>query len=449
MTDRRLHTFLLLLATLLVMAAGVACVEPIDITTPEVTEEVELNFEIVLPSATLSTKAEPIPTSAALAEGAINDLWIWAFPSGSDDLDAVAFLHPTLPLPADGHVTFKLRSAVANGYDKLDFYVLANGASAGFTATEKPNRGALKNASISGDTATGFGSEKVETVPTDGLPMACAIENLDIRFLRYGFTNAQKTAIAGRTSANPQGVFDNDDLVEVGLTAAQREFIWQQLFRGATGTWTDLKTALFPEPQLPLVRAVSKIRFVFAKSANMTATTTEITSIELVNEKTPKTETAEAEYEYMLPKATWLFPRSTTSYDDWDAFKWEGAPLIGTIASVDSPLRLRFDKTNLSLANYEKFLDEEIAAGYATEKVLYLRESDKAHIQAKITYTLGDESGKVAYIDLPGNFYRNTWWTVYAYFVKFELEYQVTVRNTWDVYGANGAPGAISYGGGV
>ena len=212
---------------------------------------------------------------------------------------------------------------------------------------------------------------------------------------------------------------------------------------------------------MSLTRAVSKIRFVFAKAASMTVTTaegvkpvnTEIISISLIDKKTPTTP------KKVLPKETYLFPRETgnvvhsagtgTDYpeEDYEALTWTGDNGKSLVPSssfddenitVDTPLRLRWDgyKTanpTATLSDYSAFLDAEIEQKHAINNLFYLRESDKTDIVARITYKVGNGAENTADIAIPNPnpdaypFQRNTWWTVYVYFISYELGFQVTV----------------------
>jgi hypothetical protein len=113
----------------------------------------------------------------------------------------------------------------------------------------------------------------------------------------------------------------------------------------------------------------------------------------------------------------------------------------------DTPLRLRKDSEieatfgtgpkapkDMTLSEYATFLDTEIEAGHATQRLLYLRESDKTGIIARIEYKIGTGASAVsgtADIPLDTDFHRNRWWTIYTYFMSYGLEFQVTV-NPWN-----------------
>jgi len=448
MKVRRHHSLNSLLATLLVVVAAAGCVEPIDVTPPEVTDDVELTFQIAIPSAGIMTKAENI--AAVENESKIYDLQVWAFThEGTPDETAVGYGHVT----SDGTIptiTMKLPSRVVNGENtKLDFYALANGPSVGFTPVKYPPRSTSSETATSLQDAT-FGKNATATpvtdyfgattptsaVPTTGLPMACySAADFDVTFLRYGLTSNQVLYIKNHSKPD-------ENPAEANFSQAQWNYFKDK--------WDYNQLC----PTLELKRSIAKIRFVFAKAESMSEDV-QITSIKLVDGSDP---------EDMLPVSTYLFPRETgsdikPSTVGYESFSWTGdnVPLVAassfkhpTDASkdtlIDTPLRLRKDSTiptgdivpnNLNMQEYENFLTAQIALKQATERILYLRESDKSDVKCKITYKIGDNE-KDALIAIPAGakLARNTWWTVYAYFISYELGFQVTVA-PWDGIGSS------------
>jgi hypothetical protein len=118
------------------------------------------------------------------------------------------------------------------------------------------------------------------------------------------------------------------------------------------------------------------------------------------------------------------------------------------IVSEDHGLdaRLRVAPCEMTTSMYEDFLTAEIALHNAVEKVVYLRESDRPHIKARINYTMGSEymgGFKTAEVDIdipvdpdtqePYNLYRNRLWTVYAYFSTLQQRLEVeTLVLPWE-----------------
>lgn len=384
MKFRRLHTLNFLLAAFMTMAAGVSCVEPYDDTQPDTSSKYQLSFQVAASGADLMTKADVTGTET---ENLIHDLRVWAFiHSGTANVNtekAVGYANPPIATPADhlDNVTIPFPTSVEKLLDNadhvyIDLYVLANAPSVGCTlAGLEVTRTQLEEAKI-----TVFGTECVSVVPANGLPMTGTLSNVDITFLKNTGTGSLSSPIS-------------------------------------------------------LKRAVSKIRFVFAKASNMTADT-EITSIEIVD----RAATEEAE---MLPTYSYLFKEEVSS--ETEALKWPntGKLLESFSKTIDTPLRLRWDYYNRnndkSIVDYETFLSSNDVVGSTEQKVLYLRESKKDNIKIKINYKIGTGTDeKSAYIAIPNGakLARNSWWTVYAYFMSFELDVQITKNDYWDGYEA-------------
>jgi hypothetical protein len=480
MKVRRHNSLNSLLATLLVVVAAAGCVEPIDITPPEVTDDVELTFQIAVPSAGIMTKADTDIASVG-DESKIYDLQVWAFTNGGAASEtAVGYGHLTSTDGSIPTITMKLPSRVVNGIaepnkpdpTKLDFYALANGPSVEFNPVKYPMRSALQGATFGDGDGAGFGTECVSAVPNEtdykGLPMACySAANFDVTFLRYGFTDTQlryiDTQADKEIKADEQDPADPFNIEATGLAATpiQKTYL-SGLTNDGVNSWMTLWAKLCPT--LELKRSIAKIRFVFAKAASMTVTTaeeetpinTEIISISLIDKETPSTP------KKVLPKETYLFPRETGTAirppstaiepeDDYDAFNWTGDNGNSLVPSssfdeenktIDTPLRLRWDEyqnthSAATLSGYSKFLNDEIKDGHAIDKVLYLRESDKTDIYARINFKIGNNTGSTD-IRIPdgAKFLRNSWWTVYAYFISYELGFQVTVA-PWDGIGSS------------
>ena len=168
----------------------------------------------------------------------------------------------------------------------------------------------------------------------------------------------------------------------------------------------------------------------------------------------------------MLPVSTYTFPRENGSFElpgtDCEPVIWRGPlntsggynSLVSNTAflnkTIDTPLRLRWDSNIVSagqekapcdmdsLATYERFLTAEIEKDHAIDKVLYLRESGSDDIYCRIRYQIDNGAEKQVDIPIPAGatFHRNTWWTVYAYFMSYELGFQV-IAAPWDGIGSS------------
>ena len=465
--NRYFHTLLACLATILLMVAAAACVEPL---TPDAPKQdpnaVALPIRIYLPASAIATKAgddksdpdDPDdPVRASAAECAVNGLQVWAFihrTADESDIDkegALAYVFVPVLSQSDAmrtmDVELYLPSYVKDALPRMEFYVLANAETLGFDPDNakwrKYTRGDIKAEYFGDASGNGFGGNLVKTVPSEGLPMAGFFDNdgagYDLSILKYGFTSAQLDYIKRHNG----DVYDDTDsmFIALGFTDEQIAIIHSHCIVSGRWNYAALFSAALA-PTLTLSRAVNRVHFVFAKIAGY-ADATEITRIEMTS----------------IPDQTFVFPRSAskvtvpdqTTYTPISYPKAGEAALLrnADVAFVDNPLRLRKDSTiqsegeskapgNMTADEYESFLSREIAAGHATRRTLYLRESDKP-LTGKIYYKVGTEE-KMAIFDLKtiaSSFPRNTTWTVYAYFASYGLHLHVYI-NAWNTTGDPG-----------
>ena len=440
MKYERFHTLILALATLLLMAAGTSCVEPMVPDEGESAGPASLTLQINAPAEGLLTKAAQDVINASDAESKLYDIRVWAFVHGGNGSDqAVGFGSTSLSTAATrGDVTLSFPNSVNGQLDKdsqvlVDLYVLANAGSVGF-GTDKDNlnvtRSQLSSAVITGNDATGFGKACVQTVPSTagaaGLPM-CYCGSLDITFLKYGLTTAQIDFIKD----NPQQTTKPDN-----FSYAQ----W--------GYAKDHWTYAHFHPTVELTRAVSKVRFLFAKTTEtISDTLITIRSIQFADD--------------VIPTKSYLFPRegatpgSQAQLPDGSGyvsdFIWGSAtsPLVvnGDLLQDDSPMRLRIDSRVVSEGQthapyemdpqeYEDFLNDEIGDWDKNAlKTLYLRESSQS-LKGSITFTVqkkdSEDAPEVRTIDFdlsgisPQGFYRNQSDLVYVYFDAGKRQMVVT-----------------------
>ena len=463
-----------LLATLLLVAAT-GCVEPLVPDGPGEKGDVKLSLQIAVPGADgLSTKAT-IP--AQNGEADIHTLEIWAFPHLSRE-DAAGTLEdeddPNNPQAVaygnvspdnNGLVTLTIpKTVITGGQLNLDFFVLANGGSVGYgpnASRSTLKRKTLRDKVFGNANGNGFGATEVSSVPTPqvqtvpttegqaGLPMSCYFDNdgegFDISFLKYGFTSEQLAFIRGQVTT-PTVAYSLDNITPA-LSIAQKAFIGTSVT-----SWAELADML--SPTVSLTRAISKIHFVFAKAMNLTGIP-QIISVRFTT----------ADSEEVLPVNTYVFPWPTGSFhlpgSSYGEFSWGAATsqetyLYPDIQEVDSPQRLLKTCNNidayhpdgtyytkeggahkvpdeLTEQEYEDFLTEWLGNG----KVAYLRETDKA-VKARITFSIDGVTKDPVDIFLPtgAHLYRNNWWTIYAFFMTYSLEFQVTAAS-WDGLGSS------------
>lgn len=431
--------------TIMVFTAG-GCVEPLDNNVPGIDPDaISLPIRLYIPGAMPATKASTGFTGdvdGVSPESKIFSVQVWMFnhPTydgetlvrGGDNEAAVAYTEATInwtpanniegsgyyPGGSSGHWNgdiYELPMLIpSNIFDRadeelrFDFYVLANGSSIGNPASRDKKRGELKGLTF------GYTSEEFDYFGLSnpviglnekgpGLPIA-------------GFFNKNRTGDA-------TGV-DLSYLRPENLEALQQE------------TGFDIK-ALTPVVQLK--RAVSKIRFVFSRPTNMPDVS--ITDV-ILDAQT-------------IPDKTWVFENTTTlipTTSSYNAQKSLGISLATTaIGQIQDPSTLTTDYYNAhpvgeqaaTAQGYDKYLTAAIknTAPQATEKVVYLRESDKA-ITGKIKYRL--PGMKKSDNDLTAdfkmildsnppkgtdnnNFLRNHYWIVYAYFMGGKLYVKPTV----------------------
>ena len=305
------------------------------------------------------------------AEGEIKSLKIWIYESESGDSVRYFETKDVAALNQGQGTTYQIPVSddFANNKPKVDVYVMANvthdncGVGSLDKNTERDDL--MTEAKIAGY----FGLGNLQTsVPVQGLPMA-------------GYLTTQPV---------------------VGDAPALR-----------VGKLNAVST-------VPLTRAVSKLRFVFAKTTGQP--TVRITSIK-INEN-------------MIPDVEYLFdkPESapTITYNT-EAGELLSSP-IGDIAETADPTDYIY--FNQDAQEYENLINT--AASKETPEVtvrgpIYLRESDK-QLAGTITYTIdGGEPQSVGFqMQQAGDFLRNHTWIVYAYYAgSGKLQVQTVYVKDW------------------
>ena len=391
---------------LLLDLAPSGCVYPLnpnDISGPEIW------FGINVPGSGIATKAEPGTVSGSNAETTLYDIQAWAFLHGTADSDqVVGYCEATdinVVRPAEGNypqLRMRLPYYFLDKPDselKIDIYVLANWHSIFTTKPYAETRGELEalvfgTGAPLGDTGR-FGTTPTTSVADAGLPISAIYKGdngngMDISYIK-------------------------DNPTEASLLQ-------------------HLKV-------IPLQRAVSKIRFVFSRPTDVTDV--EITRVEVD--------------ENIIPEQTYAFPPvggsivlPTTDYASTvTALSGNGGSSLLSGAEIgEYPDPRRFTSTwyfdnqeelaqltsrySNTPQGYNYWLDDAVnhydnnnqLKPQATERLLYLRESDKP-VTGKVYYRIngGTEKSKVftmqpAYDEDPdlNNFSRNHIWVVYSYF---------------------------------
>lgn len=172
-----------------------------------------------------------------------------------------------------------------------------------------------------------------------------------------------------------------------------------------------------------LTRAVSKLRFVFAKTVGEAT----------VNIKSIKMSAG------MIPDEEYLFKTPTSMTYNTAESELLKNPIPDIAETADPTL---FIYTNQSAQAYEDLINE--AASKATPEVtvegpIYLRESDK-QLAGTITYTIGEGADQTAnfVMQQAGDFSRNHTWIVYAYYAgSGNLQVQSLYVKDWSIKEVN------------
>lgn len=424
------HGRIFVLTVFFLLAAGVSCVEPMVPLNPENPDNLPMTLQLSIPISDLVTKSDPTPADAD--EKQLHDLQVWAFihaEEGEGNNDKPVAYVQQQEGSIDGKISLSFDKSVIGLLGDpavvVDIYVLGNASSIGFSAGASATRAEVRDFLLQGSAATGFGAACVSEVPDTGLPMSCHLENLDITFLRYGFTSSQLNTIQNGTEYTNLSDFNTALGNITGLTDLQKEYL-REFFKVAENkyVWNHAKFS----PSMTLTRAVSKIRFFFVKGTDVPAEEAiDITSIDFVSRNVG-----------VIPAETYLFPRENQVKhgSEYESFIWTGDNNVflqsNEIKVVENP-EMRVKGTTETVADYEARMKQ-----IATTKVIYLRESDKT-VKGRIRYTRtkGDVTRTLSltfdFVGLAEAFPRNSAWSVYVYFTEKTVNAQLTlVVSDWD-----------------
>ena len=375
------------IAALLMLSTMASCSDQ-DSQAPATGDEAYLNLSFSTASATTSrasragdigkdeTQANPT------AESDIHSIKVWVFKSGSGaSANPIAYKEDNTPTAvgggtANGTYTLNLRFLrKINGEElkNIDLYILANSESTNMAEKLKgKDIRSITRADLQGVTfddpfgITAEGKAQTTVVPTGkGLPISRAITNI---------------AIADH----------------VADTEA-----------GAKGKGISI----------PLVRAVSKLHFYFARKANANTENVKVTRIEIDGET--------------FPTASYIFP-DEEEYTKADANKTATSNKYGTPSYVTTPLKLD-GVGSTEIKEVEDPLTYKQGPGETAQTYMdrmnneigghnlsYLRETNKP-IKGKIYYQLaegGSEKHQEFKIPSSGNAIRNRELVVYGYFLQ-------------------------------
>ena len=378
-----------LLLSILLVSLFASCVyDDYDLKTNNLQSDtyLSLNFPI---SASTDTRASLDDNPAnPISESNIHSIRIWAFNSqaSSDDAIAVGYREEILSTPVNGEnemetISMKLpRSIAGSELKNLDLYILANaesiesssdgvqGTFERITSKKLMTKKQLKNLVIRSQFGiTAEGKPQASEVPSEGLPISRVITNISVA---NHVANTETEAYAKAVS-------------------------------------------------IPLIRAVSKLHFFFARKKDGGTDEALVSRIEL-NDNIIPTES------YVFPDAASLSDKesvglTSTRYETTTSYVSTKLRLDGVankyITSVEDPTEYR-RKENEKASDYMKRLSE---AGFISQDRTYLRESNKP-ISGKIYFKLGADSPEQnAEFTIPSSMKpaaRNHELVVYGYFTE-------------------------------
>ena len=373
------------LAALLMVGAMASCSENQDTETAE-NHDAYISLSFSSNSAN-STRAGESRTEGVLAkneskadpnsESDIHSIKVWVFQSGTnEDANPIAYKEEALKdINSSYNLQLRfLRKIAGKEVENIDLYILANSESTNIESKlngkdfSSITRKELQN--ICFDSTFGIlknGNPQNTEVPETGLPISRAITNISVEN-HVGTTEAE---------AKTKGI------------------------------------------KIPLVRAVSKLHFYFARKTGIE--NVKVTSIEVEGNT--------------IPTASYIFPDETEYKENDDnqvvtsnkynvnsngyvstVLKLNGVE-TDNIKEVEDPEKFKKNETQTA----QDYLDAFKKAGIASHNLCYLRETTKA-IKGKIHYSLGTEEKSVDFsIPTDGKAIRNRELVVYGYFLNEQM----------------------------
>lgn len=322
-----------------------------------------LKVYVFAPDRPIVTRADGGDVDATAEENEIHSLHVWVFEHGNGNpVGHVALTNVALS-EAGSEVSMDISDDFAENKPNVDVYVAANvtSSNSGLSLDAYTDRATLDGALIKSGY---FGvSPLITSVPGDGLPMSGVLKD--------------------------QMVSGSSPVLRVGPES---------------GGLSNVR----------LVRAVSKIRFVFSKSSKNEDALT-VNSIKLDNGVLPNEEYLFLEGAY--PSVSKLKVNTTGGYVGETV-------LISNIAGTtikenDGPAAYSYNEATMTSQDYENLINQGIKDNKLSELGhYYLKESDK-QVKGTVTYTIGTTERTVAFqTEAAGDFSRNHTWIVYGYFVS-------------------------------
>lgn len=372
---------------LLCMACGGSDSEPVGggVNNKPTTHQLQIN--IFTPEHPVVTRSEPVLVNSNADEN-VNSMDVWVFVSEATTHFTVGKVigHLSLDIAnpssfVGGTYQMSVNEDFVNELPKVNVYVTANvkPSNTGINLTASSSESAFENATLSGN-YFGLTSPLTTQVPSEGLPMSGLLKNQEI--------NATRTPLLSVTTP------------------------------------------------VTVVRAVSKIRFIFSRSDTGETDQLHINSITLDAGMIPA-----EEYLFLNGPYDYTNNRSNIKGNNYlDAQTLATGLESITIPTCTYPARYAYDPDDaeqLKGQDYEDLIDKGLT-GHYTEGVyskgqpyelvelsrFYLRESNQK-LKGRIYYTIGNGGeGWPKYTEFEmyegENFTRNHTWIVYGYFTGKE-----------------------------
>ena len=357
---------------LLLTACGSSSSDEVTPQPEKPKEKPVLKIYLFAPESPIVTRASTGSVDASQAERAIHTIDIWVFEHESPN-DKVSYIHlDDVSFSGQKEIAMELTDEFANLPKKpnVDIYVAANKESCALTGLdENTTLAQLKETCIG---SSSFGTTSlVNTVPTEGLPMSGLLEN--------------------------------------------------QIISGIPPVYTAMSQ------NVKLVRAVSKVRFIFSMS-NANPPTISNLSISLSANMIPKEE-------YLFLEGVYPTHKSRVKLTGENDYESEASLVTDNntvINQCDDPASYAY--TSETGQAYEDKMNAGITANKLSDfGTFYFRESDKK-LEGTISYTLGNSTpkSKTFTMGAAGDFTRNHTWIVYGYFLgSGDLKLNVVDVKDW------------------
>ena len=357
---------------LLLTACGSSSSDEVTPQPEKPKEKPVLKIYLFAPESPIVTRASTGSVDASQAERAIHTIDIWVFEHESPN-DKVSYIHlDDVSFSGQKEIAMELTDEFANLPKKpnVDIYVAANKESCALTGLdENTTLAQLKETCIG---SSSFGTTSlVNTVPTEGLPMSGLLEN--------------------------------------------------QIISGIPPVYTAMSQ------NVKLVRAVSKVRFIFSMS-NANPPTISDLSISLKDNMIPKEE-------YLFLEGVYPTHKSRVKLTGENDYESEASLVTDNntvINQCDDPASYAY--TSETGQAYEDKMNAGITANKLSDfGTFYFRESDKK-LEGTISYTLGNSTpkSKTFTMGAAGDFTRNHTWIVYGYFLgSGDLKLNVVDVKDW------------------